>query len=89
MTKMEPVDGNAMAGWLAIDYVVHHVKANGALAPKLFKLTTRILAAGESAAIGKLHSFPPISPRRYYPGEHALELQINGRSTFTLTLEGA
>ena len=52
-----------------------------------------MLVAGESAAIGKLHSFTPISPRRYYPGEHALELQINGRtfgrSTFTLTLEGA
>jgi hypothetical protein len=49
------------------------VKANEALAPRLFKLTTRILTA-ESAAIGKLYSFTPISPRRYYPGEHALEL---------------
>ena len=77
---------------LAIDYVVHHVKANGTLAPKVFKLTTRTLAPGESATIGKRHSFKPISTRRYYPGEHALELQINGRtfgrSTFTLTLEG-
>ncbi|WBQ07387.1 DNA alkylation repair protein [Kribbella sp. CA-293567] len=74
---------------LAIDYVVHHVKANGTLTPKVFKLTTRTLAPGESATITKLHSFKPISTRRYYPGEHALELQINGRpfgrSTFTLT----
>ena len=77
---------------LAIDYVVHHVKANGTLAPKVFKLTTRTLAAGESTTIGKRHSFKPISTRRYYPGEHALELQINGRtfgrSIFTLSLEG-
>ncbi|GAA1551274.1 DNA alkylation repair protein [Kribbella sancticallisti] len=77
---------------LAIDYVVHHVKANGTLAPKVFKLTTRTLAPGESATIGKRHSFKPISTRTYYPGEHALELQINGRtfgrSTFNLTLEG-
>ena len=36
--------------------------------------------AGESAAIVKLHSFTPITPRRYYPGEHALELEINGRT---------
>ncbi|MEV8377940.1 DNA alkylation repair protein [Kribbella sp. NPDC056861] len=74
---------------LAIDYVVHHVKANGTLAPKVFKLTTRTLAPGESATIAKLHSFKPISTRRYYAGEHALELQINGRSfgrsTFTLS----
>jgi 3-methyladenine DNA glycosylase AlkC len=53
---------------LAIDYVVHHVKANGTLAPKVFKLTTRTLAPGESATIAKLHSFKPISTRRYYPG---------------------
>jgi 3-methyladenine DNA glycosylase AlkC len=76
---------------LAIDYVVHHVKANGTLAPKVFKLTTRTLAPGESTTIAKQHSFKPISTRRYYAGEHALELQINGhafgRSTFTLSLD--
>ncbi|ADB34095.1 putative DNA alkylation repair protein [Kribbella flavida DSM 17836] len=76
---------------LAIDYVVHHVKANGSLAPKVFKLTTRTLAPGEAVTLGKRHSFKPISTRRYYPGEHALELQINGRpfgrATFTLTTE--
>ncbi|MEV6281261.1 DNA alkylation repair protein [Kribbella sp. NPDC051770] len=76
---------------LAIDYVVHHVKANGTLAPKVFKLTTRTLAPGESVTLAKRHSFKPISTRRYYAGEHALELQINGRSfgraTFTLSTE--
>jgi 3-methyladenine DNA glycosylase AlkC len=76
---------------LAIDYVVHHVKANGTLAPKVFKLTTRTLAPGESISLAKRHSFKPISTRRYYSGEHALELQINGhpfgRATFTLTTE--
>ncbi len=76
---------------LAIDYVVHHLKANGTLAPKVFKLTTRTLAPGESVSLAKRHSFKPISTRRYYAGEHALELQINGRpfgrATFTLTTE--
>ncbi|WP_460655715.1 DNA alkylation repair protein [Kribbella endophytica] len=76
---------------LAIDYVVHHVKANGTLTPKVFKLTTRTLAPGESIGLAKRHSFKPISTRRYYAGEHALELQINGhpfgRATFTLTTE--
>jgi 3-methyladenine DNA glycosylase AlkC len=78
---------------LAIDYVVHHVKANGTLAPKVFKLTTRTLGPGESIRLAKRHSFKPISTRRYYPGEHALELQINGRpfgrATFTLSTEGS
>ena len=37
------------------------------------------------AAIDKRY---PFKPRLYYAGEHALEPQINGRSTFTLTSEG-
>lgn len=73
---------------LAIDYVVHHRKANGSLTPKVFKLTTRNLAPGESATITRRHSFKPVSTRTYYPGEHAIEIQINGarrgNSTFHL-----
>jgi 3-methyladenine DNA glycosylase AlkC len=63
---------------LVIDYIIHHRKANGKLTPKVFKLTKKDLAAGESFQISKKHSFRPISTRKYYPGTHALELQING-----------
>jgi hypothetical protein len=65
---------------LAVDYVVHHRKANGSLSAKVFKLTTRTLAAGESVTISRRHSFRPISTRVYHDGEHALELQVNGRT---------
>lgn len=65
---------------LAVDYVVHHRKANGSLSPKVFKLTTRTLAAGESVTVSRRHSFRPISTRVYHAGEHALELQVNGRT---------
>jgi 3-methyladenine DNA glycosylase AlkC len=63
---------------LAIDYVIHHRKANGALTPKVFKLTTRTLEPGGGTTIARTHSFRPISTRRYYPGEHAIEIQVNG-----------
>jgi 3-methyladenine DNA glycosylase AlkC len=63
---------------VAIDYVVHFRKANGTLAPKVFKLSTKVLPAGEALTAVKRHSFRPISTRTYYPGEHAIELQING-----------
>ncbi|WP_028937780.1 DNA alkylation repair protein [Pseudonocardia spinosispora] len=73
---------------LVIDYVVHHRKANATLAPKVFKLATRTLDPGAEVTVGKTHSFRPISTRRYYPGEHAIELQVNGvrygRCTFEL-----
>ncbi|MGC1420079.1 MAG: hypothetical protein WA786_08175 [Acidimicrobiales bacterium] len=63
---------------LVIDYVVHFQKANGSMAPKVFKLTTRSLAPGERLTINKRHSFKPISTRRHYAGPHAIELQVNG-----------
>ncbi|MFF4320316.1 DNA alkylation repair protein [Streptomyces sp. NPDC001568] len=64
---------------LVIDYVIHHVKANGARTPKVFKLTTRALAPGESLSGTRRHSFKPITTRRYHPGEHLVQLQVNGR----------
>ena len=63
---------------LVIDYIIHHVKANGRLTPKVFKLTRKTLKAGESLPVAKRHSFRLISTRRYYPGRHALEIQVNG-----------
>ncbi|WP_367318578.1 hypothetical protein [Streptomyces sp. HUAS ZL42] len=63
---------------LAIDYVVHHSKANGPQSAKTFKLTTRTLAPGETTEVSREHSFRPITTRRYHPGPHAIALQING-----------
>ncbi|MDQ7807569.1 DNA alkylation repair protein [Amycolatopsis sp. A133] len=63
---------------LAIDYIVHHRKANGTTAGKTFKLATRVLGPGESCDLNREHSFRVITTRRYHPGAHALELQING-----------
>jgi 3-methyladenine DNA glycosylase AlkC len=74
---------------LVIDYVVHLVRAKGKTTPKVFKLTKRTIAPGETVRIRKKHSFAPVTTRRYYPGQHAVEVQINGapfqRRTFWLT----
>lgn len=64
---------------LMIDYVVHHMKANGRLAPKVFKLAKPQLRPGRPLRLSKRHAFRPLSTRAYYPGRHAIELQINGR----------
>ncbi|MFE9686240.1 DNA alkylation repair protein [Streptomyces sp. NPDC006285] len=63
---------------LAIDYIVHHRKANGGRTGKTFKLTTRTLAPGERVEVTREHSFKPITTRRYYPGSHAISVQVNG-----------
>ncbi|GAB3054377.1 DNA alkylation repair protein [Sediminivirga luteola] len=72
---------------LAIDYVVYHRRANGAQSPKTFKLTTRTLGAGESVTVERRHSFRAITTRRYYPGPHALALQVNGIATEPVPFE--
>ncbi|MGE0067885.1 MAG: DNA alkylation repair protein [Solirubrobacterales bacterium] len=63
---------------LMVDYVVHHRKASGELTPKVFKLTTKRLEPGERLTLSRRHSFKPITTRRYHPGPHAIELQVNG-----------
>lgn len=62
-----------------IDYVVHHVKANGATRPKVFKLAKMTLGPKQALTLTKRHSFRPIGIRPYYPGRHAIEIQVNGR----------
>jgi 3-methyladenine DNA glycosylase AlkC len=64
---------------LAVDYVVHHVKANGSRTAKVFKLSELSLAPGERQELRRRHSFRPISTRRYYPGRHGVQIQVNGR----------
>lgn len=76
---------------LMIDYVVHLVRAQGT-GQKVFKWTRRTLAPGETQQLTRRHPMKVITNRRYYPGRHVVELQVNGqlvaRSSFTL-LDGS
>jgi 3-methyladenine DNA glycosylase AlkC len=64
---------------LAIDYVVHHVKASGKTSPKVFKGWTLELAPHERRELRKTHSLRPVTTRRYHAGRHPIELRVNGR----------
>ncbi|HKX43299.1 MAG TPA: DNA alkylation repair protein, partial [Burkholderiaceae bacterium] len=63
---------------LVVDYAVHHVKANGATSPKVFKGWVLELAPGEQRALRKRHSLRVITTRRYHAGRHAIDLLVNG-----------
>lgn len=65
---------------LVIDYIVYLVRANGSQTSKVFKLTKRVIEPGETISLARTHSFRPVTTRRYYPGEHAIEPQINGQT---------
>ncbi|MEX5635156.1 DNA alkylation repair protein [Parafrankia sp. FMc2] len=63
---------------VAVDYVVHHVRKGGRSIPKVFKLTTLELAGGERRTVEKIHPIREVQTRRYYPGEHVIDIQVNG-----------
>ena len=86
---VDTIAGRGLRERVDIDFRLHFRKAGGALRPKVFKIATRTIAPGETATISKSYSFRPQTTRTFHPGEHAIELQINGhpygRTTFLLT----
>jgi 3-methyladenine DNA glycosylase AlkC len=64
---------------LAVDYRVHHVKAQGGTSPKVFKGWQLVLAGGEQRSLRRQHAVRPITTRRYHPGLHRVDVQVNGR----------
>lgn len=72
---------------LAVDYIVHFRKANGALSPKVFKGWVLTLGAGETRTLRGQHRFRAVTTRRHYPGPHALSLRINGQDTQAVGFE--
>jgi 3-methyladenine DNA glycosylase AlkC len=66
---------------LTVDYVLHLRKANGKLAPKVFKGAVLTLGPGEARVFRAGHVFREVTTRRHYPGEQALSLRINGVDT--------
>lgn len=74
-------------GKLRVEYLIHYVKANGQTSAKVF-----IFSEGEFNEARKLftrrHSFERMTTRIHYPGDHKIELRVNGfvLATTTVTL---
>ncbi len=54
------------------------MKANGTRKPKVFKLKVLELGPGERIDLKKQQHLKPISTRRYHPGTHGIDIQVNG-----------
>ena len=67
-------------GEALVDFIVHFVKANGTMSPKVFKGGERSVAAGASTRVSKLVSLAQHSTRTHYPGIHTVDVQINGKA---------
>ena len=63
---------------IVIDYVIHYVKASGGSAAKVFKWTEIELKGGEKLELTRTQVIRDFTTRKHYPGDHKVELQING-----------
>ena len=63
---------------VALNYVIHFVKANGQRRPKVFRMTDKVLEPGIRQPISKTHKFLPYKNQSFYPGEHKIEIVANG-----------
>ncbi|WP_269092198.1 DNA alkylation repair protein [Arthrobacter hankyongi] len=76
--EVEVTNGSADTARVAVDYLVHYLKANGTLAPKVFKLAVAELGPGQTRRFRKSHAFRQMTTRVHYPGRHELQVQVNG-----------
>lgn len=73
---------------LMVDYVIDFVKANGMLAPKVYKLKQLKIKKGESKIISKRHALrADATTYTLHPGIHRVTLQINGKPFGTQSFE--
>jgi 3-methyladenine DNA glycosylase AlkC len=84
------ISSNRPLGRLRIEYAVDFLKSNGKQRRKVFKISESDYCDLQKK-ITRCHSFRVISTRKYYPGEHALALLVNGveltNGRFTLLKE--
>ena len=88
--KVKLQSTSPQAQTMVVDYAVHHMKANGITSPKIFKFRTVNIAPGATVVLTKRHAIKPVTTRKYHPGEHAIEILVNGkplgRANFTLCI---
>lgn len=70
---------------LTIDYVLHFLKADGRLSPKVFKGSNLTLGPGQVHVFCRTHRFREVTTRRHYAGMQAVCLRINGMDTDPVT----
>ena len=66
---------------LLVELRVHFVKANGRPSPKVFALKELGLPPSRSARLMKTISLAQHTTRTHYPGQHRVEVVVNGRAS--------
>lgn len=62
-----------------VDLRMHFVRANGSTTPKVFKGASFRLAPGEEGRVRKTVSLAQHTTRTHHPGQHRVEVLVNGK----------
>lgn len=62
-----------------LEYRVHYMKANGKTSPKIFQISEGKFPSGEHS-VSKKQAFTDYTTRTHFPGEHRLEIIVNGKA---------
>ena len=79
-------DGTARVP-VVVEYLVHFLGPRGPRKAKAFRLAERTLAPGENCLLRRKHTFGHVSIRTLHPGEHLVEVQVNGRVLGSCTVD--
>lgn len=63
-----------------VDFRIHFVRSNGTTSPKVFKLKTVELDSRARVSLKKTVSLRTMTTRKHYPGQHRVDIILNGRA---------
>lgn len=63
---------------LVVDFILHYVRSKSQTSGKVFKWKTLVVEPGQTVELQKRHSMRKTTIRKLYPGNHKVELQVNG-----------
>ena len=78
---VELANKGSTAQQLLVDLRIYFVKANGRPSPKVFVLKELEIEPGGSARLTKTISLAQHTTRTHYPGQHRVEVVVNGRAS--------
>lgn len=64
---------------LRLEYAIHYLTKNGKASKKVFKISEKIFTPGKFQ-IRRRHSLKQMTTRKHYPGQHHLEIIVNGEA---------
>lgn len=72
---------NTATKHVRLEYAIYYQKSKGHLTKKVFKISERLLQAGEKLSITRKQSFKPITTRVFHKGLHKVAVIVNGKES--------